>query len=155
MRLLPISPLLLVVFTGSAMAFDPTTQGQGINIEQLDQWSRDRGELLHAPEMKPPPQPAQREALRPSPVPLACMSVQAWKPVLAAPQAGAATIGYTQPQVAVIQQQGPWVQILYYNGSAGYVPVGSVHPFESTVKPGVKCTVVGLRPGGQPVFDLQ
>jgi len=122
--------------------------------QELDKLSRDSAATSPRP-TQPPPLAAETDTI----VPLAgyaCMGIEPWQPVYAAPDAKSPQIGKTQTQIAVSgkQVQG-FDEVLFYNGRHGFVPAVQVHPFKSDVHPGGTCSIAGARPNGAPVFEYQ
>jgi hypothetical protein len=142
----------------TAMASQASAQQSGFTPQQLDQLSNQRQQEI-GPRNYGPPVP-QSEVLqsdiRPPSKLLVCMSADPWKPVYAAPSLSAPVIGETLSQVAV---SGPTTSgfepVLFGPGKTGYVPANEVRPFQSTIKPGLTCTISGIRPNGSAVFDIQ
>jgi hypothetical protein len=96
-----------------------------------------------------------KEDIRPANRLLVCMSTDPWKPVYLQPSTSAPVIGKTMDYVAVSGQTAEgFVPILFGPGKTGYVPAGEVRPFHSTVKPGLSCTISGVRPNGSAVFAI-
>ena len=86
---------------------------------------------------------------------LVCMSADPWKPVYAQPNTSAPVIGKTLPQVAVSGRSiNGFVPVLFGPGKTGYVPEAEVRPFQSDIKPGLSCTISGVRPNGSAVFNI-
>jgi hypothetical protein len=150
-----IAALCVVVLGGPALAqqagtYTPTPQ-------QLDQMSTERMQAIGPRNWGPPPPQSsipQENLTQPQEL-LVCMSADPWKNVYASPSARSRVIGATLPEVAVKGREvDGFVPILFGPGRTGYVAANDVRPFQSKLKPGSTCTIVGLRPNGSAVFSI-
>lgn len=132
-------------------------QRNSFTLQQLQQmWDRDhqgRPPRNYGPPVPQSEVPSQH--LRQPDGLVVCMSIKDWQPIFAGPSATSSVIGRTPQEVAVkgADEHG-FVPILFGPGRTGYVPASEVRPYQSTVKPGLRCNVM-VRPDGSPVFDLR
>lgn len=143
-----------LVLTGCLAAAGLANAQSAFTPQELDKLSRDNAATN--PKRAPSASTAPHTDTI---VPLAgyaCMGIEPWQPVYAAPDAKSPQIGKTQMQIAVSgkQVQG-FDEVLFYNGRHGFVPAAQVHPFKSDVRPGGTCSIAGARPNGAPVFEYQ
>jgi len=153
-----ITGLMVLAGLGLAMAGQAMAQQSGgFTPEQLDQMSKQRMQAIGPRNWGPPvPQDAvPKQDTRPPSQLLVCMSADPWKNVYSGPSQSSPVIGKTLPEVAVKGATvAGFTPILFGPGRTGYVPASEVMPFHSTVKPGLTCSIAGVRPNGSAVFDL-
>jgi len=151
----------LMVLAGVSMSVlgsqAPAQQSNNFTPQQLQQmWERDhqgQGPRNWGP--PPPLSSVPSQHLRQPNELVVCMSVDQWKPIYAHPSVGSRVVGETVQQVAVKgAEQNGFVPVLLGRGGTGYVPASEVRPFQSTIKPGLTCTVE-VRPDGSPVYDIR
>lgn len=155
MRIIAIAALTACSLT--AVVVPAEAQQIGLTPQQLDEMSRQRQQAVGPRNWGPPPPQSSipKENLRPTGTLLVCMSADPWQPVYAQPDTSAPVIGKTLPQVAVSGRSvNGFVPMLFGPGKTGYVPEAEVRPFQSDIRPGLSCTISGVRPNGSAVFDI-
>ena len=155
MRITAIAALIICGL--AAVARPAEAQQSGFTPQQLDEMSKQRQQAVGPRDWGPPPPQSSlpKENLRPPNTLLVCMSADPWKPVYAQPNTSAPVIGKTLPQVAVSGRSvNGFVPVLFGPGKTGYVPEAEVRPFQSDIKPGLSCTISGVRPNGSAVFNI-
>ena len=157
MRIANIIALAGLGFAIGGQALAQQTPGTPFTPQQLDQQSQERMNATGPRNWGPPPPQSSipPEKLTQPDEMLVCMSSDPWKPVYSQPSSSGAVIGKTLLEVAVKGETvNGFVPILFGPGKTGYVPATEVRPFQSTIKPGLACSIAGLRPNGAAVFDI-
>lgn len=127
------------------------------DLARLERFSQDRGRALALTHQLAPPistRPPER-LVQPDRL-WVCKGTQAGLPIYSSPDRSSTPMGVTQDFVATSGATvGGFVQVMGYNGRLGFVPANSLGPYINTVKPGVQCTVEGLRRrDNSPVFGF-
>lgn len=130
-------------------------QAQRLTGPELDRLSRDRGPTNREEITPLPAAPVAPGTFVPAQDSWECKSITEWTDVLAEAQRGARVIGKTQMQVAVSTRAAVngFREILFYNGTRGFVPASQVKPYSSTINPGQGCTVSLEASTGKPKFS--
>jgi hypothetical protein len=127
------------------------------DIARLERFSRDRGRALALThQLAPPISTGTPERLVQPERLWVCKGTQPGLPIYSSPDRTSAPMGVTQDFVATSGATvGGFVQVMGYNGRLGFVPANSLGTYVNAVKPGVQCTVEGLRRrDNSPVFGF-
>lgn len=127
------------------------------DLARLERFSRDRGRALALTHRLTPPVSSGSPERLVQPERLwVCKGSQPGLPIYSSPDRSSSAMGVTQDFVATSGATvGGFVQVMGYNGRLGFVPANTLGPYVNTVKPGVQCTVEGLRRrDNSPVFGF-
>ncbi|SDB71566.1 hypothetical protein [Belnapia rosea] len=142
----------------AAVGIASTAQAQTPeDIARLDRFSRDRGRALALTHQLTPPVPSGSPERLMQPERLwVCKGTQPGLPIYSSPDRTSTPMGVTQDFIATSGATvGGFVQVMGYSGRLGFVPANTLGPYINTVKPGVQCTVEGLRRrDNSPVFGF-
>ena len=128
------------------------------DLARLERFSQDRGRSLALTHQLAPPISTRAPERLVQPDRLwVCKGTQPGLPIFSSPDRTSAPMGVTQDFIATSGGTvGGFVQVMGYSGRLGFVPANTLGPYINTAKPGVQCTVEGLRRrDNSPVFGFR
>jgi len=143
---------LLTCLAGYANAQQPVPR----DVQELrrDQLLNEAGRSP-IPELPRPRHADQQAKLYETRYPFVCMGIDPWQPVYSKPDYASQVPNWlTQSAVAVTGNPiNGFLQILFYNGNAAFVPAASIHTYRGINNPAATCTFAGKDERGRPMFS--